>query len=334
MSSFSANGSPTWTLGRFDGSSSVNVALARTDAPPIPSRPVVEPNRTTRLPGPGAAASVRRPLLEQADGHHVDQRVALVARVEDELAADRRHADAVAVAADAADDAVDEVARPRRRPGRRTAARRGPRSGRAPIVKMSRRMPPTPVAAPWYGSTARRVVVRLDLERDREPVADRDDAGVLARAGDDALAGGRQRPQQRLRALVRAVLAPHDAEHRQLEVVRVAAAEPVADRVELVVGDAEPAMERLHRALGHGHRRADRDGDRRLVGAPRGALDQRADDPEPVVRAEDRLRRRAPGAASARPRCRPRSSRRRSPAASRSGWPRSSGPAASPAAST
>ena len=24
--------------------------------------------------------------------------------------------------------------------------------GRAPMVKMSRRMPPTPVAAPWYGS--------------------------------------------------------------------------------------------------------------------------------------------------------------------------------------
>ena len=67
MSSFSANGSPTWTDGRFDGSSSVNVALARTDAPPIPSRPVVDPYRTTRLPGPGAAASVssrssRRPM--------------------------------------------------------------------------------------------------------------------------------------------------------------------------------------------------------------------------------------------------------------------------------
>ncbi|GIW20327.1 MAG: hypothetical protein KatS3mg065_0623 [Chloroflexota bacterium] len=26
--------------------------------------------------------------------------------------------------------------------------------GRAPIVKMSRRIPPTPVAAPWTGSTA------------------------------------------------------------------------------------------------------------------------------------------------------------------------------------
>ena len=27
-------------------------------------------------------------------------------------------------------------------------------TGRAPIVKMSRTMPPTPVAAPWNGSTA------------------------------------------------------------------------------------------------------------------------------------------------------------------------------------
>ncbi len=26
--------------------------------------------------------------------------------------------------------------------------------GRAPIVNTSRRIPPTPVAAPWYGSTA------------------------------------------------------------------------------------------------------------------------------------------------------------------------------------
>ncbi len=58
MSSFSANGSPTWTLGRLDVSASPNVALARTLAPPIPSRPVVEPKSTTRLPGPGAAARV------------------------------------------------------------------------------------------------------------------------------------------------------------------------------------------------------------------------------------------------------------------------------------
>ncbi len=59
MRSFSANGSPTWTEGRLAGSSSPNVADARTDAPPIPSRPVALPKRTATLPGPGAAARVR-----------------------------------------------------------------------------------------------------------------------------------------------------------------------------------------------------------------------------------------------------------------------------------
>ena len=266
MSSFSANGSPTWTDGRFDGSSSPNVALARTRAPPMPSRPVVEPNSTTRLPGPGAAASVRQPLLEQADGHHVDERVALVARVEDELAADRRHADAVAVAADAAHDAVDEVPRPRvrrvaepqrvedrDRPGahREDVAQDAADAGRGALVRLDRA----------------RVVVRLDLERDRQAVADRDDAGVLARPRDDALAGRRKRAQQRPRALVRAVLAPHHAEHRELEVVRVAAAEAVADGLELVVGQAEAAVERLHGSLGHGHR-GPRHGAATAAGAP------------------------------------------------------------------
>ena len=45
-----------------------------------------------------------------ADAHRVDQDVAVVGAVERALAADRRHADAVAVAADAGDHAVDEVA--------------------------------------------------------------------------------------------------------------------------------------------------------------------------------------------------------------------------------
>ena len=167
--------------------------------------------------------------------------------------------------------------------------------GRAPIVKMSRRMPPTPVAAPWYGSTARRVVVGLDLEGDRQAVADRDDAGVLARPGDDALAGGRQGPQQRLRALVRAVLAPHDAEHRELEVVRVAPAEPAADGVAARrpsprAGDgAAPRVARPRSSRAHA---AGCDGDlgHRAVCRSLGALDQRAEDRAAVLRAEDRLR--------------------------------------------
>ncbi len=56
----------------------------------------------------------------------------------------------------------------------------------------------------------------------------------------------RERLEQRLGALVRAVLAPHHAEHRQLEVVWVAA-ERCADGLELAVRQAQLPMERLRR---------------------------------------------------------------------------------------
>ena len=218
--------------------------------PVASGRRAVEDHEVARA---GRGGQGQQPLLEEADGHDVDQRVARVARVEDELATDRRHADAIAVAADAAHDPIDQVAgaRVRRiaeaqgiedgdraRPHREDVAQDPTDAGRGTLVRLDRR----------------RVVVRLDLERDRQPVADRDDAGVLARTGDDAFAGGRERAQQRLRALVRAVLAPHDAEHGELEVVGIAAAEPAADRVQLVVGHPEAVMERLHGSLGHGHR--------------------------------------------------------------------------------
>ena len=61
-SNFSMNGSPTWTLGRFAAlppTASPNVALASTEAPPIPSGPVRAPNKITLLPGPVAAAACR-----------------------------------------------------------------------------------------------------------------------------------------------------------------------------------------------------------------------------------------------------------------------------------
>ena len=54
--------------------------------------------------------------------------------------------------------------------------------GRAPIEKMSRMMPPTPVAAPWYGSTADGWLWLSMRIGDREAVADVDDARALARA--------------------------------------------------------------------------------------------------------------------------------------------------------
>ncbi len=55
----SSKGSPIWTLGRFSSPSSSS-ALASTEAPPIPSRPVRAPSRTSRLPGPAAALRTSR----------------------------------------------------------------------------------------------------------------------------------------------------------------------------------------------------------------------------------------------------------------------------------
>ena len=62
MSFFSANGSPTWTVGRLSPSASSSSALASTDAPPMPSRPVEAPKRTTTLPTPAAAERIMRPV--------------------------------------------------------------------------------------------------------------------------------------------------------------------------------------------------------------------------------------------------------------------------------
>jgi hypothetical protein len=52
-------------------------------------------------------------LLGDADGHGVDQIVAVVARMESDPAADGRYAEGIAVAADAGDDAGNQRARPR-----------------------------------------------------------------------------------------------------------------------------------------------------------------------------------------------------------------------------
>jgi hypothetical protein len=120
-------------------------------------------------------------VLEDADAERVDERVALVGRVEDDLAADVGQAQAVAVAADARDDAVDDalgvgvlrVSEPQRvhhcdrpRAHRQDVADDAAHTGRGTLVRLD----------------VRRVVVALDLERDRQALADVDDAGVLTHA--------------------------------------------------------------------------------------------------------------------------------------------------------
>ena len=85
--------------------------------------------------------------IGEADGHGIDQDVAVVAGMEIDLAADRRHAEGIAIAADAGNDAGNEVAGLGMF-GRAKAQGIEAAIGRAPMVKTSRRMPPTPVAEP------------------------------------------------------------------------------------------------------------------------------------------------------------------------------------------
>ena len=85
----------------------------------------------------------------------------------------------------------------------------------------------------------RGVVVRLDLEHGAVAAADIDRAGVLAAAlGQHLRAGAGEEAQQRLAVLVAAVLAPHRAEHAQLDVVRLAV-EQRDDLVVLVDGEGD-----------------------------------------------------------------------------------------------
>ena len=79
----------------------------------MPSRPVRAPTAMIGLPTPSRLARISSSSLHQADAHRVDERIALVRVVEHDLAADGRHADAVAVVADALDDAGEEVAHAR-----------------------------------------------------------------------------------------------------------------------------------------------------------------------------------------------------------------------------
>ena len=127
--------------------------------------------------------------------HRVDEAVLLVRALEVDLAADRGDADRVAVVADAGDRALEQVARARRTSAELAEAQRvedrdRPRADREDVAQDA--------ADAGRGALERldraRVVVRLDLERARQPVADVDRARVLARAHDEPRALGRQRP--------------------------------------------------------------------------------------------------------------------------------------------
>ena len=182
MSSFSMNGSPTWTLGRFAGVLSSKVSEASTLTPPMPSAPVDAPYKITLLPAPVALARCKSSWRSTPTHERIDQRVAEIGAVEDRLAADVGQAQAVAVAADAGDDSrqhpsrvgLVERAEAQRvhhadgaRPHGQDVADDAANAGGRALVRLD-------VAG---------MVVRLDLEGDGVALPDVDDAGVLADAG-------------------------------------------------------------------------------------------------------------------------------------------------------
>jgi hypothetical protein len=78
--------------------------------------------------------------------------------------------------------------------------------------------------------------MRLHLEDGREPVADIDDARVLARPLDDARAFGGEAGEVDAGTFIRAVLAPHDAEDAELG-VRGGPAEVLYDSLVFGLGE-------------------------------------------------------------------------------------------------
>ena len=125
--------------------------------------------------------------------------------------------------------------------------------GRAPMVKMSRRMPPTPVAAPWKGSMKEGWLWLSILKVSASPPPEVDDAGVLAGALQHLRALGGELAQEDARVLVGAVLGPERGEKAQLGEARLAT-EPANDAVVLLGGEAVAEGELLRDLrLGAGH---------------------------------------------------------------------------------
>ena len=186
---------------------------------------------------------------QQADAERVDERVVTVGGVEDRLAGDVRDADAVAVAADPAHDPAEQLARAllvERAEPQRVAQRDRPRAHREDVAQD----PAHARGGALVGLDGRRVVVALDLEGDREAVADVDHAGILTRALQDARAVAGQAAQLEARVLVAAMLRPEQREDGQLEVVG-RPLERLLDLRVLGVRQPEGTMERLLGRLCH-----------------------------------------------------------------------------------
>ena len=151
----------------------------------------------------------------ETDRHRVDEIVAVVAGMKAGLSADRRHAEGIAVTADAGDHARHQMARFRMfRIAERNRVQTGdrPRAHREHVAQDAA----DAGGRALIGLDVARMVVALHLEDHGEPVADIDDAGILARPLDHPRRIGRQSAQMHFRGFVRAMLVPHRREDAEL----------------------------------------------------------------------------------------------------------------------
>ena len=154
-------------------------------------------------------------LFREADGHRVDQDVAVIAVMKPHRAANGRDAKGIAIAANAGDDAGHQM--PGFRMFRRAERQRvqtgdRPRAHREHVAQNAA----DPRRRALIGLDVARMVVALHLEHTSQAIADIDDAGVLARPLDHMRTLGRQTAQMNLGGFIRAVLVPHRRKDAEL----------------------------------------------------------------------------------------------------------------------
>src|SRR5262249_44902007 len=185
-----------------------------------------------RVAHPGSGPPKNLVRRQHPGGENVHQAIAVVARVEGDLPADSRNADAVAVAGDPRHHSLEQVARLRMaRIAKAQRIEQGDRAGaHGEHVAQD---PADPGCRPLVWLDVARMVVALHLEGHRQPIADRHHTGILARSDEYLGTGGGELLQVLSRRLVGAVLAPHHREDPQLEQVRLPP-ELIADAAVLV----------------------------------------------------------------------------------------------------
>ena len=186
-----------------------------------PVAPGVGAHEVHRAAGACGVRETKLVPLHESDAHGVHERVVEIAILKGHMTGHIRDADAVSVRADPADDTADEPARAglvRRAKAERVQQRDRTRAHREDVAQDPAHARGR--ALVWLDR--RGVVVALDLEHAEQPVAEIHRAGVLTGTDRHAQARRRERTQELLRMLVRAVLAPHRAEHRPLKMIRFA----------------------------------------------------------------------------------------------------------------